>query len=97
MQGGLPPESPAAGGSVGEGEVFNTGNITSSISNAGEGDFSFDKTQSGLTYRWPSSVLGRFSIADGGQANDSCIVISSSRVVCIDNTSSQPSVTILQR
>jgi hypothetical protein len=97
MLGGLPPESPAAGGSVGEGEVFNTGNITSSVSNAGEGDFSFDQAQSGLTYSWLSSVFGTFSIADGGQANDSCIVISSSRVVCVDNTSSQPSVTILQQ
>jgi hypothetical protein len=97
MLGGLPPESPQASGSVGEGALLSTGNITSSTSNAGEGDFSFDQAQTGLTYSWLSSVFGTFSIADGGQANVSCIVIGSSKVVCVDNTSSSPSVTILQQ
>jgi hypothetical protein len=97
MLGGLPPESPQAEGVVGEVDVFNTGSITSNISIAGEGGFSYDQAQSGLAYTWLSNAYGTLSTTDNGQTSQTCIVITSSKTVCITNTSAEPSVTILQQ
>ncbi|MGD0632552.1 MAG: putative Ig domain-containing protein [Terracidiphilus sp.] len=97
MLGGLPPESPHDDGIVGEVDVLNTGSITSNLSIAGEGGFSYDQAQSGLTYTWISDVYGTLSTADNGQPSQTCIVITSSKTVCISDTSSSPSVTILQQ
>ena len=97
MLGGFPPESPQADGVVGEVDVLNTGSITSNISVAGEGGFSYDQAQSGFTYNWLSNVYGTLSTTDNGQTVQTCIVITSSKTACITNTDSSPSVTILQQ
>jgi hypothetical protein len=97
MLGGLPPESPQADGIVGEVDVLNAGTITSNISIAGEGGFSYDQAQSGLSYTWLSNVYGTLSTANNGQTSQTCIVITSSKAVCISNTDPSPSVTILQQ
>ena len=97
MLGGLPPESPEAPGTVGEFDVLASGATTGNLSTAGEGYFSFDQPGSGLSYSWLSNVYGVLSIADGGSALDTCVVITSSKTACIGNTSSLPSITILQQ
>jgi hypothetical protein len=81
---------------VGEIAIASGGSITANISTGGEGEFEWDQAQSGLTYNWLSSTYGSFSMTGGGGGGTTCVVISPSKIVCLDNTSSSAKLTILQ-
>jgi hypothetical protein len=97
MIGKLPPISANTNDSAGELAVASTGSITGNITNAGQGQFSWDQAQSGLSDSWLSSTYGSYSLLGTGGGGTTCVVVSATKSVCIDNTSSSANMTILQQ
>jgi len=82
---------------VGEVDLASGGDISGAVSTGGESSFTWDGPQTGLTYSWLSNTHGSVSVADNGNSNESCAVISSTKFVCIQNTKSTPIVQIFQQ
>lgn len=82
---------------VGEVNIASGGTITGNISNGGQGEFTWDQSQTGLSYSWLSSTYGSFSTSGGGGGVSSCIVISSAKFVCLDNTKTSAKLSIFQQ
>ncbi len=82
---------------VGEIALASSGAITANISNGGQGAFTWDQSLSGLSYSWLSSTYGSLSMSGGGSGGTTCVVVSSTKTVCLDNTSSSAKLTILQQ
>ena len=81
--------------SQGEFDLDSAGNVTGGLSTGGEGYFAFDQSQS-LTYRWDASVANAGGLLIGsGSLEDSCVVNTSTRMICIVNTSPQAATFIL--
>ena len=97
LLGEMPAMKASQDGQVGVVTVSNTGSITADITEAGQGEFNFDQSQTGIGYNWLSNTYGAFSVSGGGGSGSSCFVISAAKSVCIDNASSTPSVTVLQQ
>lgn len=97
MIGKLPPLVANSDDSVGELAVASTGSVTANITSAGQGEFSWDQALSGMSYSWLSSTYGSYSLSGTGGGGTTCIVVSATKSVCIDNTSSSASMTILQQ
>jgi len=77
---------------VGEVSVSSTGTVSANISKAGENRFSFDQLQSGMTYTWLSTTYGAFTV-DG----TTCMVVTPASIVCMDQTGSSGSMSVLQQ
>jgi hypothetical protein len=77
----------------GEIDLLGSGSITDGISNAGINNFSWDQADAGLTYNWLSTTYGTFSVSSG----PSCAVISATKVACVNNSATSPSVNILEQ
>ena len=98
MMGKLPPTSQGDDDSIGEAIVASSGNITGSQTQAGEGEFDWeDSLPPDLTCSWLSATDGTFSVLSSGVAQLSCAVISSTNLVCIENSSNSANVTIMQQ
>jgi hypothetical protein len=80
--------------SQGELGLDSEGNVTGGLSTGGEGYFAFDLPQS-LTYQWDASAAGVGGLLIGGSNESSCIVNSSTRIICIVNTSPEAANFIL--
>jgi hypothetical protein len=78
--------------SVGEVNLAGTGAVTAEISKAGQNDSSFDQSQSGQTYSWLTTIYGAFTLN-----GTTCMVVTSTNVLCIDDTSTSGKVSILQK
>ncbi len=97
MMGEVPSMQATQSSNAGEYIVGNSGNMTAGTSSGGPGIGTFDQAQTGMTLSWLSTAYGTFSIASGGTAETSCILISTTRFVCINNTDSSPNVQIMQQ
>jgi hypothetical protein len=97
MIGKLPPISANTNDSAGELDVAGTGSITGNVTNAGQGQFTWDQAQSGMSYSWLSSTYGSYSLLGTGGGGTTCVVVSATKSVCMDNTSSSANMTILQQ
>jgi hypothetical protein len=89
--------SVAAPGVTSEGEfnLASNGTITGGLSSGGDNYAAFDQPQP-LNYQWDSSATGYGGLLIGsGSSEDSCVINSSTRVVCIVNTSPQAASFIL--
>jgi hypothetical protein len=98
LLGKLPPLTAANNDTVGEFDLANSGNITGGISTAGQGDFSFDQS-SPMTYEWdPSATAGTGSLLIGsGSKGLSCVVISTTEFVCLENGSTSADMMVVQQ
>jgi hypothetical protein len=94
--GQMPLMIPTMSGNVREWNFDNAGNITGDSSSGGPGVFTYDVPVASTTYAWLSTTNGTFS-ANTSPTNRSCAVISSTRAVCIGNTTTTPAVIILQQ
>jgi hypothetical protein len=97
MMGEMPSMQKSLGSNVGEIVADSNGDVTAGISSGGPGIDTFDQTQTGATASWLSTDYGTFSITGSGTAEASCIVISKTRLVCINNTDSNSNVQIMQQ
>jgi hypothetical protein len=98
MLGQLPLMNVTQNGNVGELNVSSSGVITGGLTEAGEGDFSYDQSQSIGTLSWDSTAPGTGTFLIGsGDKGVSCAVISATKAVCIINGDSSPSVLVLQQ
>jgi hypothetical protein len=109
MMGQMASADPAAYGNVGEFTLTGSGVINGDITTAGNGDFSWDQSMSGLTYDWSpvsskagswgSAAYGTFSVVDSSSSkgNLSCAVINPTKSVCTQQTEPSPSVIIFQQ
>jgi hypothetical protein len=96
--GQLSPMQATQHGNVGELSVSSSGAITGGLTEAGQGDFSYDQSQSMGTLIWDSTAPGTGTFLIGsGSKGISCAVISSTKVVCTFNGDSSPGVMILQQ
>jgi hypothetical protein len=78
--------------------VASSGDVTANTTTAGEGEYSFDQEQTGMTVSWLSTTYGTFSVANGATAEESCAVISTTKIVCTDSSDiSTPKIQILQQ
>ena len=51
-----------------------------------------------MTVSWLSTTYGTFSVANGATAEESCAVISTTKIVCTDSSDiSTPKIQILQQ
>jgi hypothetical protein len=81
--------------SQGEFDLDSAGNVTGGLSTGGVGYFAYDQPQS-LTYQWDSSVANTGGLLIGsGSGQDSCVVNTSTRIICIVNDSPQAANFIL--
>jgi len=94
LLGQFPPVKPKDV-SVGEVDVAGSGSITADISDGGPSDFTWDQSQSGLSYTWLANNYGVLSVT-GGSTDSTCIVISTTKFACIANTKAIPQVQIFQ-
>ncbi|MGD0890571.1 MAG: putative Ig domain-containing protein [Terracidiphilus sp.] len=83
--------------SVGELAPASNGDVTGGLSTGGEGAFDYDSPETGLTYSWLSTTYGTISVADNGVVGYSCIDISSTKFVCIQNTKALPVLQVFQQ
>ena len=97
MMGEMPSMQKSQDSNVGEIVAASNGVATGGISSGGPGLDTFDQTQTGATFNWLSTNYGTLSMANGGTAEATCIVISKTRFVCINNTDSNPNVQIMQQ
>jgi hypothetical protein len=97
MLGQFPPLSSTGIASVGEIDNETNGNYTLDGTTAGEGLFDWDQSETGLTYTWLSTTYGVASALANGSPESTCIDISSTKYVCISNTTVVPAVLILQQ
>jgi hypothetical protein len=96
--GQLPPMQATQHGNVGELSLDSAGNITGGISEAGQGDFSYDQSQNMGTLIWDSTAPGTGTFLIGsGSKGASCAVISATKIVCTLNADSSPGVLIFQQ
>jgi hypothetical protein len=95
MLGKLPPLDAADNDAVGELAADANGNLTGGVSSAGEGDFSWDQSLS-MTYSWDSATYGAFLLGSGNKGL-SCVVISATNSVCLENGASDASMMMLQQ
>jgi hypothetical protein len=94
----LPPMQATQHGNVGELNVSSSGAITGGLTEAGQGDFSYDQSQSMGTLSWDSTATGTGTFLIGsGSKGISCAVISATKIVCTLNGDSSPGVMILQQ
>jgi hypothetical protein len=97
MLGKAPPPSAGSNDAVGEMTFDSKGNITGGMTTSGEGDFAFDQSGT-MTYVFDTTVPGTGSILIGsGAKGASCVVISSSKIVCTLNGDETPDLLILQQ
>jgi hypothetical protein len=101
MLGQMPIINATQNGNVGVFKMDTSGNVSGTISTAGEGDFSFDQSNT-MTYSWDSTATGTggFLMAQPGSSSGkgaSCFVISPTKSVCTLQSDSSPSVLILQQ
>ena len=95
MLGQMPPTQASQKGHVGEFDLDNAGNITGGITTAGQGDFSWDQSVSGMGYNWDTTVTGTGSLLFGsGSKGISCVVISATSFVCTPQTDPAPNIQI---
>lgn len=92
----LPQLDPGGDASVGEAVAASSGDITAYISNAGENTFSWDQTQT-VTYSWLSTTYGAYSLTGAASGGTTCVVISVTQSVCMNNTSSDGDMTLLEQ
>jgi hypothetical protein len=91
-----------ANDNIGE-ATSSSGSITGSSTKAGEGTFDWDQALSGLGYSWLSTTYGAYSVTSGGTAALTCIDITpiasgaTGKAVCIENTSSDPKISIFEQ
>jgi hypothetical protein len=98
LMGGLPPMQATQHGNVGELNVSSSGAITGGLTEAGQGDFSYDQSKSMGTLSWDSTAPGTGTFLIGsGSKGISCAVISATKIVCTFNADSSPGVMILQQ
>lgn len=97
LLGDLPQLNATEDSSVGEAAVASNGSITANLSQAGINEFSFDQAQTGITYSWASTTYGTYTLSGTGGSGNSCMVISATTSVCIDNTSSTADMSLLQQ
>ncbi|MGC9159433.1 MAG: hypothetical protein ACP5FH_10615, partial [Terracidiphilus sp.] len=97
MIGKLPPMQANTNDSVGELALAGTGSISGNITNAGQGEFSWDTAQSGLSYSVLSSTYGSYSLLGTGGGGTTCVVVSATNSICMDDGSSSANMTILQQ
>jgi len=84
--------------SVGEIDLASSGSVTAAVSKAGENEFSFDASQSGLSYSWLTTTYGAFSLVQTGQSGgETCMVVTPTNVICMDGTSGSAKLSILQQ
>jgi hypothetical protein len=96
--GQLQPMQATQHGNVGELNVSSGGAITGGLTEAGQGDFSYDQSQNMGTLSWDSTAPGTGTFLIGsGDKGVSCAVISATKTVCTLNADSDPSVLILQQ
>jgi hypothetical protein len=83
---------------VGESDLAGAGSITSGISTGGQNSFTWDESESGLTYSWLNSTYGAFSIVESGQSGGlTCMVITSTSGVCMEGTNGSAKMSVFQQ
>jgi hypothetical protein len=98
LLGMLPPMQATQHDNVGELNVSSSGAITGGLTEAGQGYFSYDQSQSMGTLSWDSTALGTGTFLIGsGSKGISCAVISATKIVCTLNGDSSPGVMIFQQ
>ena len=97
MTGKIPALKANSNDNIGEAIAASDGTVTGSQTTAREGDFEWDAPIAGTGYAWLSPTYGAFSLTQEGTPISSCIVITSTKDVCLDNTSGGASVSILQQ
>jgi hypothetical protein len=98
MMGDMSALSSGQNNHAGEITVASSGDVTANTTTAGEGEYSFDQEQTGMTVSWLSTTYGTFSVANGATAEESCAVISTTKIVCTDSSDiSTPKIQILQQ
>jgi hypothetical protein len=95
--GEMPAMEATQDGQVGVVTVSSSGSITGNMTKAGQGEFRWDQSQTGMSYNWLSTTYGTFSVSGGGGGGSTCMLIGGGKVVCIDNTDTTPGVTVLQQ
>ena len=92
------PPGENANDAVGEITMSSSGgDITGSVTTAGEGDFSYDQSMS-MTYAFDTTYPDTGSLLIGsGNKGLSCIVISPVKVVCTGNGDNSPDLMMLQQ
>jgi hypothetical protein len=96
--GQLSPMQATQHGNVGLLNVSSSGAITGGLTEAGQGDFSYDQSQNLGTLSWDSTAPGTGTFLIGsGSKGISCAVISATKIVCTFNADSSPGVMILQQ
>jgi hypothetical protein len=96
--GQLSPMQATQHGNVGELNVSSSGVITGGLTEAGQGDFSYDQSQNMGTLIWDPTAPGTGTFLIGsGSKGISCAVISATKIVCTLNADSSPGVLIFQQ
>jgi len=83
-------------GMVGESILSSSGGITGTQSQAGEGAFAWDESIGNYSLTWDSTTYGTYLLGSGSNGV-SCIVVNSTRDVCMKNTSSAADMLIFQQ
>ncbi len=93
--GQVPILEPDNGSGVGVITLDSSGNITGSSTNGGPGNFSWESPIA-VTYTWSSTTFGTF-LPDASGKGLSCVAVSTTESVCIENTTSNPDIMIFQQ
>jgi len=96
MMGITAPPVASADGMAGESILASNGGITGTQSSAGEGSFAWDESIGNYSITWDSATYGTYLLGSGSNGV-SCIVISSTKDVCMKNTSSSADMLIFQQ
>jgi hypothetical protein len=98
MLGKLPPLDTTDNDVVGVLTLDGSGNITGGVSTAGEGNFSWDQSAGtmSITGETVTTTYGGFLIGSGNKGL-SCVVISATKSVCLENAASDASMMTLQQ
>lgn len=96
VQGGFPEMGADSSADIGVLTLDSAGNVTGFSDSASQGYFSYGDPIS-ATFNWSSTTFGTVDVSSSGQTVASCIVITSTRFVCVNTSSNRPNVMITQQ
>jgi hypothetical protein len=85
-------------GNVGEFDLTGSGTITATLSSAGQDNSSWDESVS-MTYRADATASGTGSFLTATDTTDqaSCAVLTATKLVCVSQTDSAPTVELVEQ
>ena len=78
---------------VGEIDLVSTGSVTANLSKGGEDFFAFDQLQTGFTYSWLTATYGAIEL----EQQATCMVVTPTNLICMNDTSPSAKMSILQQ